>query len=177
MNTYIHPKGWHTRLPIVVPGLMYNRYAVEAAFQFTDESRYILPADQQTDWNKLFGQDFSPFTPGNYGPTAYMAWRWSVVEKSFQVGLYTHHDGIRTIPEQNNSILNIYMNAPPAVGMVGYIQETNMFVMSVLAKSGHKVVFWSQGPKNVGRISRKIYPWFGGDNTAPNRVKVLMEYL
>lgn len=177
MNVYIHPKGWHNRLPIIIPDLMYGKYAVEAAFQFTSESWYELSGNDAGDWNKLFGIDFSPFTPGNYGPTAYLAWRCNKLENCIQVGLYTHHNGIRTLPEQNGSVVNLHKDAPPAVGMVGYVYEKKMFVMSLLAKSGHKATFWSVGPERVGKISRRIYPWFGGNRPAPNRVKIMLEYL
>lgn len=172
MTRYIHQAGQHTSRPFQFPNIRRNRYVVRAAVQFGAASRYALPGAEQADWNKLFGLDFSPFTPGNWSESAYCAWRF--YEGRFQLGLYAHGvRGSRILPEDGGNWMDVPEGATVTVALVQDIEYWSLLVQI----PGQNMKRFSCPAYVTGKWSRRLNPWFGGNNPAPSEVSFNLDFL
>jgi len=148
-----------------------NPLARDVSFRvkFGADCNYVLPGEDQNDWNKGGGFSFSLFS--NTKEAIMWAWRWNPTLQRIQLCAYWHVKGQAFYAETQNDF-------PFAVALE---QEFTVRIY----KPG---VFWHvmfqtiDGTKIIetsaqGRPIRPIGLWFGGNQPAPQAMTVFIEKL
>lgn len=132
----------------------------QLAFKVKFDSSAIyttLSAENQTDINKLFG--FSDNKSMHHEYSARFGWRWS--NNALRLFAYTYNQGLRSFQE---------------LGTIEFGKEIDCSITI----SGSTYIFSLNGAKtNMPRVSTtteaegyKLFPYFGGDETAPHDIHI-----
>lgn len=186
MKKYIARKGQHqfTRLGLpVVPAIRRNISLMRWRVRFDESAAYVLPMPDAKDWNKGGGLSFHLLT--NHKNAAMWAWRWNSSAQRIQFNAYCHIDGRRPI-----LITNPYQQAQGLKdGEVCFEAKPREVVEITLrvdnAKKRYDFDFRKEGSEKawrigvayleIGKWSRTIGPWFGGNMEAPQRICMEIE--
>jgi len=135
-----------------------NARAIKYTVAMDWENMYDLQDEDQQDWNKGGGLSFNMFT--NHRNSAMWAWRYNPVTNFFEIGYYCHING--KIEKSAQPEINVAPLLPFDVLMV-FMKDAVLFEFKTVLE--RKTVSISIG--NWGNWSREIFPWFGGNNPAP----------
>ena len=161
----------------LIPFIQYN---IKKGQQFCDKSTYVaveyselkfvvkfdssaiyktINSSNQNDINKLYG--FSDNDSAHHLYSARFGWRWN--DKALRLFAYIYNDGIRTSKELGSIQIGTENNCSIKVAGGHYIFSLNN-ITDTLQRSSTTV-------KGKGY---KLYPYFGGDETAPHDISVLI---
>ncbi len=156
----IHLKGFHFPL---FPRL-WPVGQVLTTFRFTESCRYELDGDDQWDWNKLCGINFT--WPGQPLKAVMLGWRYNPATGLCEVAAYIND------PETGRT-----MGEPMAAFAIGESFQVNihrsklrgywfgLLVDEEWVEEFHAVSFDNQ-------IGREVAGWFGGNRPAPHFIKI-----
>jgi hypothetical protein len=158
--TYIIKKGEHYCNPNPLKFTSKNELNFTAAF---DSSCIYstVNASNQNDINKLFG--FSDCNTHHLENSARVGWRWS--NDSLRIFGFVHNDGEMISQEITTAEIGSVINCRITCLDTQYEFEVN----------GKTVRLPRHCSDNYSRY--KLYPYFGGDETAPHRIKIRLTEL
>jgi len=161
----------------------FTRYTIKKGQQFCDKSTFVaveyselkfvvkfdstaiyntLIPSNQYDINKLYG--FSDNDSAHHLYSARFGWRWS--DQALRLFAYVYNNGIRTSKE---------------LGTIRIDTENNC---SIKVTGGHYVFSLNNNTDTLLRSSTtskekgyKLYPYFGGDETAPHDINIFIKEL
>lgn len=125
---------------------------------FTDSCRYDLDSSDQLDINKLFGIGYFP---SHHDNSARFGWRYDLEKQQMEILAYWYINTIR----QNASMGFVNINDSHNYSM--YI-TTNEHVLKI----DDDITYTIQLPSR--KYGYKLRPYFGGNRTAPNTMKILL---
>lgn len=114
-------------------------------------------SSNQTDINKLFG--FSDNNAQHHQYSARFGWRWS--NNALRLFAYVYNDGIMSFKELGAVAIGADINCSIKVAGSNYI-----FTM------GEQVTAMPRTSTTGQAIGYKLYPFFGGDETAPHPISI-----
>lgn len=136
---------------------------LEGEFRFLDESRYNLKNTNQLDWNKLTGISFVDWSFKLNKNATLLAWRYDPAANIFEAAPYFNANYEKIFP----NIHQIIRFSPEDMGIYRikhnwiYIQNTNT-----------KQEVMMTHPIKTSHFTWRIQPHFGGDDVAPNEIKL-----
>lgn len=160
-KTYVIKKGDNYCSPNPLVFITKNQIRFNAVFDSSCIYSTVDP-NNQADINKLYG--FSDCNSQHLINSARIGWRW--YNNTLQLLAFVHKDGviqpdllITTLPV--GTVANCRITCKPSV----YEFEVNGIIV--------------QAPRGCsGSYTRyRLYPYFGGDETAPHDVKILIQNL
>jgi hypothetical protein len=158
MDAYVIEEGEHssTNQVALVTG---TTMSFDAMF---DESAIYetIIASNQADINKLMG--FSDCTSHHHSNSARFGWRW--FDDELQIHAYTYADGTRS--HEQLGTVDIDEIASYSVAIDG---ESYVFTFD-----GRATVM-DRGCSGSSAVKYKLYPYFGGDETAPHDITISIE--
>lgn len=165
MKTYSIKKGHHYSRPLSL-GLFFNKTHFRWSAIFDTSAKYTLPGNHQLDINKLCGIKYL-FGGDN---SARFGWRYNPIkEDSIEILAYVHDNGVITRAANEISL--------------GFIKFHQFFVIE-LEVTNDSYLFYFKGNLNAtvkknhnNTISIKQNLYFGGEETAPQKIEVLLDKL
>jgi hypothetical protein len=128
--------------------------------RFDNSAIYNFGNSNQADTNKLIG--FSDCLSTHHKNSARLGWRW--FEDELQVMAYAYADGKR----QSKVIGAVPLNE--IVRMSIYVDKNNYFF-----KVGPNSVSLKRGCSKKLAVGYKLFPYFGGDEVAPNDIHIYIK--
>lgn len=119
-----------------------------------------LNSSNQYDINKLYG--FSDNDSAHHRYSARFGWRWS--DQALRLFVYVYNSGIRTSKELGTIQIGTENNCSIKVTDGHYIFSLNNTTDTLLRSS----------TTDRGK-GYKLYPYFGGDETAPHDINILIK--
>lgn len=158
--TYVIPAGTHSSgqsayKPLTVHGLKFN-----AVFDSSAVYRTSAGANQG-DINKLYGM--SDCNSPHHENSARFGWRW--FEGSLEIWAYAYVDGKRKMSRIGEVSLNKVSNYELTFTDSSYHFRVDTSVADLPRHCNEKATGY------------KLYPWFGGDETAPHDIRIKIEDL
>lgn len=167
MKSYKVKKGKHDFKPtdsigIANPCLKEIKYKVV----FTESCKYILPGEDQDDWNKGGGVSFSLLS--NRKNSVMWAWRYKPVFDRIQLCAYWHENGVAHYAETENDFpfacnpgeeITISIRKAGKDWFVDFRAHDGYFQKPVTAK---------------GTPIRPIGVYFGGNRPAPQDIEIFI---
>jgi len=127
---------------------------------FTNSCIYTLPNSDQEDINKLFG-----FSCGMHHKNS-ARFGWSYINNKIQLWAYYYNDTQR----YNTYITSLELNKPYQL----YLNALESYY-EFLVEHDYAVVARIKVPrKNKKTIGYNLWPYFGGNNSAPHDIKIQM---
>jgi hypothetical protein len=170
LDSYEIESGNHAARPVIFNQTRYKVGRLKWQFAFGEGCDYVLPGEDQKDWNKAFGLSFD-FLDRNLD-AAMMGWRWNPDTQKIQVGGYFHDNGMRAFSLQ-----------PVAVYDLCEIGECEL-VVDYEAQE-YRLLIWHAGETDTVQhyfthrklFSWEINAWFGGNNEAPNDMTIFKQII
>lgn len=156
MKEYIIKKGKHYSNWFRFPFFTFNR-SIKFYFNINSSSHYVFNDDNKYDYNKLFGLSNSYH---HQISSARIGWR-AISEEQYAVCLYCYDDNKRII---SNEIL---LNYDTFYGARIIISKNNYYL---LFKDSSLIL--QRYTQSMFPIRMILKPFFGGDNAAPNEIKI-----
>jgi hypothetical protein len=113
--------------------------------------------DNQLDINKLYG--FSDNNSGHQQYSARFGWRWS--DNALRLFGYVYNNGVRDSKELGTVAIGAENNCSIKVNAKSYVFSLNGIVDSLPRAS-----------TTAKATGYKLYPYFGGDETAPHTIYI-----
>lgn len=160
-KTYTIQKGEHycdeTRLKQVT---ITNSISFNVRFDSSAIYKTITPANQE-DINKLWG-----FSEGNDHHQHSVRIGWAYARNALRLYGYVYADSIRYFKEINTIGLGENVKCQIKLTADGYELT-----------AGSSSVTLPRAPKGTSTKGFQLYPYFGGDETAPHRIKIEIQEL
>ena len=121
-----------------------------------------VQTENQYDINKLFG--FSDNNALHQAYSARFGWRWS--NNALRIFAYVYNNGIRITKELATVVIGAEINCTIKVTSTNYI-----FILN------GKETLMPRESTTVTADGYKLYPYFGGDETAPHNIFILIKEL
>ena len=130
---------------------------------FDNTCKYELPKEDQEDINKLFG-----YTLGFNHHKDSARFGWFYQDKTIHLHAYVYDNGVR----KSKLIKNLDLNTQYVLTLV---DEGDNWLFSV--NDGWCVIGSVKIPKSCEfKYGYKLWPYFGGNNTAPHDITIQMNY-
>ena len=130
---------------------------------FDNTCKYELPKEDQEDINKLFG-----YTLGFNHHKDSARFGWFYQDKTIHLHAYVYDNGVR----KSKLIKNLDLNTQYVLTLV---DECDNWLFSV--NDGWSVIGSVKIPKSCEfKYGYKLWPYFGGNNTAPHDITIQMNY-
>ncbi len=129
--------------------------------RFNESARYATRlATNQADVNKLYG--FSDNQSHHHQFSARIGWAW--YNNALRLYGYTYNNGLRSIQEITAIPLNTNINCEiqAVAGEYKFVVNDTSITMPRLAATSKALGY-------------KLYPYFGGDETAPHTITILLK--
>lgn len=153
----------------VFPWFARNTESRSFYVMFTEKSKYDHGDDNNHDWNKGGGESYDLLS--NHIDAFMWGWRYNQVKNLVEVCLYCHVNGNRVIYKKNGS--EVLMEIP--LNKLTYISFRRSPVTKTyrMAVSYDDSISEAELPYTHDKRSRKtIAPYFGGDQTPPNKLTI-----
>lgn len=153
---YVIPKGEHYAVGNNLKAIQTTELKFSVRF---DSSCMYRTADVQNQWdiNKLYG--FSDNEAAHHQFSARIGWRWS--EGALRLFAYTYNNAIRESKEINTIPIGAEINCSIKVGKTNYLFTV-----------GENSVTMPRLSTTAVAKGYQLYPYFGGDETAPHEVRI-----
>lgn len=149
-------------------------------WKFDESSMYELGDRDQCDWNKLTGLSLHAWT--NHNNSVMAGWRYDR-DGFIWVGVYYHEDGEVFHPTASCTDPDRPVPYDPGSSMrveIGDIIETHINVnpvanwtaITIINTSSGKTLYWENDWDEDFNKTREIYPWFGGNERAPQDITI-----
>jgi hypothetical protein len=150
------PQGQHSSDQSVFIQTMYDELKFTVKFDSTAVYKTAIP-ENQYDINKLYG--FSDNNAQHHEFSARIGWRWS--EGALRLFGYIYNNGIRSSEELTTISIGDEHNCSVKVSSGSYI-----FTINGVSKAMPR----SSAASNAKGY--KLFPYFGGDETAPHDIHI-----
>jgi CRISPR/Cas system-associated exonuclease Cas4 (RecB family) len=159
-STYTIKKGSHSSSNSIFKRVQTSTMRVEVVFDSTAVYKTVNPGNQG-DINKLYG--LSDCSSNHHSNSARFGWRW--YNNRLEIHAYTYKNKIR----ESKYIDYVELGKPYTYEIK---LEDEKYVFTVNDK---KVVL----PRSCSGLAEgyKLFPYFGGDETAPHDIKVIVRDL
>ncbi len=167
--TYVINKGDHrSRVYGSLPGSRLRSLksdGLKLSVRFDSSAIYNLGDADQADVNKLFG--FSDCNSSHQDNSARFGWAWNIVENKIDIYAYVYKDSQRIIKEiqaidiGKNYILELRL-----------VQDNYEFIIN-----GESITRVQRGNTCERGLYYLLYPYFGGNRTAPHDIRIHIEEL
>ena len=161
-NIYTIEKGEHSSKGTNL-GLFIGKI-LSVDVRFDNSAIYNLGNTNQGDINKLIG--FSDCFSHHHKNSARLGWRWSEEKQKVEIFAYTYAKGKRAFKWINDVVLNEKFTMKIKV-------SKNMYYFTV----GAPGVGLERGCNSKSAFGYKLFPYFGGDEVAPNDVNIYVKNL
>jgi hypothetical protein len=156
---YLIPKGQQSSTPSV-----YKYYKNQSELRFIvkfDNSAIYRSVDpnNQHDLNKLYG--FADDDKPHHVSSARIGWRWYAEELQLQG--YVYNDGVMSAMPITSVPLNTEVSCSIRVEGAKYIFTVN-----------GKVLEMTRSATSPGALGYRLFPFFGGQESAPHDVSILI---
>lgn len=151
------PQGQHYNNLRNIGLFPHDSLAFEVVFDSTAIYQTQNPANQ-ADWNKLMG--FSDCGTHHHTNSARVVWRYLPASGGFQLGEYYYSNGSRSFSALGNFQLN------DTIPVKLYISK-GYYQVEVGQKTGQE-----QRACNTSIGRYMLFPYFGGDETAPHDINI-----
>jgi len=170
LTTYTVKKGEHDFKPNTLK-LTFGDISCKYTVMFTEKSKYIIPNENQLDWNKGSGSSNELFT--NFKNSAMWAWRWNTKKNVFQCTGYFHKNDKRYYAENyfSGKVFEIEPNHKFDVYFYKKTKQSQYQIMFRDMNSDNTVIYDMQYD-NLKSWNRNIGAWFGGNEAAPSDVEI-----
>lgn len=184
--SYTIPEGNHNAIPIFYEKVRGNK-SFEVKINFL-QPEYEFPeemSDDQKDWNKAVGFSDCAYFDAYRGKGAMLGWRWNIETKKIEVSAYVHNnaDKSRRVVRFFNSLeknkeyfLSISIRENEEIytyKIESSDKDDPNFFSEIIEMSGDN----GRGCNLSYFSGRLITPYFGGNQKAPNRININIEYL
>lgn len=168
MKTYTHEKGKHGVTPLWIPKVWLFKRPSRLAYRVKfDQTAEYYHTDGYAGINKLFGIDFSPITPGNFGWSYMFGWAWEGKE----VAVYAYINRPDSTFEFKKLAAFSYVSAKDME-----ILPTENAVLFVFNRGkSDESIYIFDGGKQPAMLSREIRPYFGGICPSPKNINIGFE--
>jgi len=159
--TFTIDKGKHLSNPLYVRSGDFKSFECEV--EFTESCKYKLNAEDQSDQNKLFGFGFDNKIPNNNpAHDNSIRWTWTYIGgENIQLIPYWYENKVRKFGFEYKKIVKIGQK----VNLGIYVKDTYILVCN-----GEQIsIPYDKLKTNVWILT----PYFGGNNTAPNNIKII----
>lgn len=168
MKRFTIKTGKHNATPLIIQPWV--RKITGTAFFV--EPEYELGDEDQADWNKLIGIGFSPLKPDLNA--IMVAWRYNPDTNKIEVGPYFNVNSERITPERQQPTQKYWINLSKDQPLKFEITYNEVKIWNAI--TGQFMVV-SAPPMNKSFFtSFVINPWFGGNEVAPNTIKLDIDY-
>lgn len=127
---------------------------------------YQLP-DNYDQWNKLIGIDLSPLTPGNYGPSVFIVWRYK--DNALEFAAYWNNKSADFFYQPLLRIVNHDFALAPYLPVFASISFSDNSVLFEAECKAQRKSYTLSGIKATAP-AREISPYFGGKYPAPQKI-------
>lgn len=158
---YVIRKGEHYADNNTFQPVEYEELKFIAKFDNSSVYQTTDPANQE-DVNKLFG--FSDNNQQHHQYSARIGWSW--VRNALRLYAYVYNDGHLHVKEISSVDINKEISCSIKV-------EPNKYIVTV----GNKTVELFRKSVTTKGVGYKLYPYFGGDETAPHEIRILIKEL
>lgn len=135
---------------------------MDYVFMFTEQSRYILPTEDQADWNKLYGPKYL----GDY--SARWVWSYEPATNMFLLGYYVHDS---TEQPKYQEVARVGINEPIRLSIDDSGYSAYYFYYQKLYQPRYLV----QVPKYHQKSRVAVHnAFFGGNRKTPDFVVYLV---
>lgn len=167
-KTYTVQKGSHNFKPDTWAPIWWKK-GIHWNATFKEGCSYNLVDEDQKDWNKLVGITYS-FNPTK--KTVMVGWRWNRERNKIELNAYYHVNGNRYFTEP---LARISLDEK-CWGNIKITKKNYEVDIMTISRSGKTTFKKHTYPhrKNPRWIGRLINPWFGGNEKAPNKMKLEM---
>lgn len=168
MKTYAHVKGKHGVKPLWIPNVWLFKRPSRLAYRVKfDQTAEYYHADGYAGINKLFGIDFSPITPGNFGWSYMFGWAWEGKE----IAVYAYINRPDSTFDFKRLAAFSYASAKDMEILINEI-----WVQFVFNKGKSDASIYSfDGGNQSAMFSREIRPYFGGIYASPHNINIGFE--
>lgn len=153
---YVIRQGQHYSDQSTFTNVQYDELKFAAIFDSTAVYRTADPANQE-DINKLYG--FSDSNSPHHQFSARFGWNWS--RDSLRLFAYTYNNAVRESKEIGTVQIGAVNNCSIKV-----TQSTYIFTLN------GKPVTTSRSATGTKAVGYRLYPYFGGDETAPHTINI-----
>lgn len=137
---------------------------VSGVFYLGEENKYILPDQDQGDWNKMVGISFNPLKP-DYNAIM-IGWRYNRDLDLFQVAPYFNVNGTIVNPDKTGSVRNV-----ATYEKIAFYLDYN--VVRLELDFGQNWINFKVPPMSKNYwTSFRIQPWFGGNRPSPKDMHI-----
>lgn len=158
-KTYIIPKGKHYSKGVHFGYFHSKVMSIKAKFDSSAIYTNKLPANQEAI-NKLYG--FSDCWSGHHKNSARFGWRY--LNKKLELMAYVYSGKQRSYIKLGDLELDKWQEMKISVSSAKYIYTFN-----------EKTFEMPRGCKSKNANGYKLFPYFGGDETAPQEIKIEIE--
>jgi hypothetical protein len=153
-------KGTHA--PFRLPKLLIAKNILAYNVTFTESCRYDIGDEDQGDINKLFGFGYFPHHHKN---SVRFGWNYNLKHEDVSIFAYWYKNGKRMsqyITSVNIGVSNIYTISA----------DESCHILSIL--DSNATVFVDVPSKDISYLLR---PYFGGNQTAPHDMRIVIDEL
>jgi hypothetical protein len=157
-------KGRHYARPFRF-ALWWNRKVFTRKVVFASNCRYGLPGDDQADTNKLFGVGY---LPGHHRESARFGWRYLPGSGKMEIVAYCYVAGKRIIESV----------ACCEVGQMYQLKLNimqNEYLFTILDSGGNYIGQTIVAKRHSKKLQYGLWPYFGGNRTAPHYMTILID--
>lgn len=160
-------KGKHRSIQSWYPRFHINKKNIGYRGVFNSGYEYELGSVDQLDINKLFGISYGM----HHTNSARFGWRWNVEKKMIEILAYVYVDGIRVTEDAADLHIAYVL---PCVSYEYNIEVTDKYYVFTINSSlfGEPRVVRIQHNGNLTWWGYKLFPYFGGNEVAPQQVRI-----
>jgi hypothetical protein len=148
-----------------------NKKQMSVLVKFDVSCRYELQGEDQKDWNKLFGWSYLRHQDNSVR----VVWRYNENRNDIEVAPYLHSRGKIIFPNESQ-IICIAIDCFTCIDLIDTGDQ--YLVITDMGLGDNTEVCSSMMPLNGIRkfpVGYKLYPYFGGNQTAPHDINIFME--
>lgn len=168
-NKYTIRKGKHYCHPRPF-SLKWNLKTLAFDFTFLPDCMYNLGNEDQFDYNKLFGIGWGL----NHHKNSYrLGWRYDVVSGKIEIAQYYYNKGVRKF----NTILFVEIGKTYGVKLK-FLRDNNSITAYIIDLEAGVLMDSTDLDyyfESVSRFSFLLFPYFGGNQTAPHDMNISIQ--
>jgi len=164
MKQYLIPKGEHRSTWF--PRFHFKGHEFTIKVKFNSSCRYKIHGDDQYDINKIGGYGFG----WNHHKNSFrLGWTWNTDKKKIVLWAYVYYDGNRTyqaIKEcSDTETVTVRVKLGKTSGWPVWMVYANRDIAPTYIQASGSFPKWGF----------KLYPYFGGQETAPHDIEIGVE--
>jgi len=136
---------------------------------FKDSCKYDIGHPDQFDINKLIGLSYGY----HHSNSVRIGWRYNTATNKIDLLAYIYRNKIRLKEDECPVIMSIDLNET-VYGMIS--NESGKFKTILYTQSNDYSENYYKSSSKLPKIGYILFPYFGGNQTAPHNMEINMEY-